>query len=56
MEGLSLMEKIIGVVENVVYRNDNNDYTVFEIIDDDNRLVTAVGIIPMVSEGENVVL
>ena len=50
------MEKIIGVVENVVYRNDNNDYTVFEIIDDDNRLVTAVGIIPMVSEGENVVL
>ena len=56
MEGLSLMEKIIGVVENVVYRNDNNDYTVFEIIDDDNRFVTAVGIIPMVSEGENVVL
>ena len=56
MEGLSLMEKIIGVVENVVYRNDNNDYTVFEIIDDDNRLVTAVGLIPMVSEGENVVL
>lgn len=56
MEGLSLMEKIVGVVENVVYRNENNDYTVFEIIDDDNRLVTAVGIIPMVSEGENVVL
>ena len=50
------MEKIVGVVENVVYRNENNDYTVFEIIDDDNRLVTAVGIIPMVSEGENVVL
>ena len=56
MEGLSLMEKIVGVVENVVYRNENNDYTVFEIVDDDNRLVTAVGIIPMVSEGENVVL
>ena len=56
MEGLSLMEKIVGVVENVVYRNENNDYTVFEIIDDDNRLVTAVGIIPMISEGENVVL
>ncbi len=56
MEGLSLMEKITGVVENVVYRNENNDYTVFEIIDNENRLVTAVGIIPMVSEGENVVL
>ena len=56
MEGLSLMEKITGVVENVVYRNENNDYTVFEIVDDENRLVTAVGVIPMVSEGENVVL
>lgn len=52
----SLMEKVTGVVENVVYRNDNNDYTVFEIIDDQNRLVTAVGTIPMISEGENVIL
>ena len=56
MEGLSLMEKISGVVENVVYRNENNDYTVFEIVDDENRLITAVGIIPMVGEGENVIL
>ena len=52
----SLMEKISGVVENVVYRNENNDYTVFEVVDEDNRLFTAVGIIPMVSEGENVIL
>ena len=29
MEELSLMEKVTGVVENVVYRNENNDYTVF---------------------------
>ena len=50
------MEKISGVVENVVYRNENNDYTVFEIVDGDNRLITAVGIIPMLAEGENVVL
>lgn len=50
------MEKISGVVQNVVYRNENNDYTVFEIIDEDNRLITAVGIIPMVSEAENVIL
>ena len=56
MEGLSLMDKISGVVENVVYRNESNDYTVFEIVDEDNRLITAVGIIPMVSEGETVVL
>ena len=50
------MEKVSGVVENVVYRNENNDYTVFEVVDDESRLFTAVGIIPMVSEGENVVL
>ena len=56
MEGFSLMEKITGTVENVVYRNENNDYTVFEIVDEEDRLITAVGIIPMVSEGENVVL
>lgn len=56
MEGLSLMDKISGVVENVVYRNENNDYTVFEIVDSDNRLITAVGVIPGVSEGETVIL
>ena len=56
VEGLSLMDKVSGVVENVVYRNENNDYTVFEVVDEENRLFTAVGIIPMVSEGETVVL
>ena len=56
MEELKLIETINGVVQNVVYRNESNDYTVFEIIDDDNNLVTAVGIIPSVSEGECVVL
>ena len=56
MEGLSLMDKISGVVENIVYKNENNDYTVFEIADEDNRLITAVGIIPMVNEGETVIL
>ena len=50
------MDKISGVVENIVYKNESNDYTVFEIVDADNRLITAVGIIPMVSEGENVEL
>ena len=56
MSELKLIESISGVVQNVVYRNESNDYTVFEIIDDDNNLVTAVGIIPSVSEGECVSL
>lgn len=56
MDELKMIENISGVVQNVVYRNESNDYTVFEILDDDNNLVTAVGIIPSVSEGECVVL
>ena len=56
MSEISLMEKISGVVHNVVYRNENNDYTVFELIDGDDRLITAVGVIPMLNEAENVIL
>ena len=56
MEELKLLDTISGAVQNVVYRNESNDYTVFEIIDDDNNLITAVGIIPSLNEGECVVL
>ncbi len=45
-----------GKIENVIYRNESNDYTVLEVVDEDNELVTAVGIIPMAFEGEEVVL
>ena len=47
-------ETIKGVIENVVYHNENNDYTVLEIVDGNNDLVVAVGTIPMAFEGENV--
>ena len=49
-------EEISGVIENVVYRNENNDYTVMEIADADNNIIVAVGVIPMACEGERVVL
>lgn len=49
-------ETLIGTIENVVYRNESNDYTVLEISDGDGNLVTAVGIIPMAFEGEEVEL
>ena len=48
-------EEIHGIIENIVYRNESNDYTVMEI-SDNGDLVTAVGIIPMAVEGERVVL
>ena len=56
VEDLKLLETVNGVVQNIVYKNENNDYTVFEITDDDNNLITAVGIIPSLNEGECVVL
>ena len=56
MNGNSNNITVKGVIENVVYHNENNDYTVLEIIDGDNALITAVGIMPMAFEGEKVVL
>ncbi|MBR5241509.1 MAG: ATP-dependent RecD-like DNA helicase [Clostridia bacterium] len=50
------LEKLEGAVENIVYRNENNDYTVLEISTDDQALVTAVGTLPMTFEGERVTL
>lgn len=49
-------ESLKGVIENVVFHNDENEYTVLEISDDDNSLITAVGNIPMPHEGECVTL
>lgn len=49
-------EVLKGTIENVVYRNENNDYTVMEIVDGEENLVCAVGVIPMASEGEIVTL
>lgn len=49
-------ETLKGTIENLVYRNDKNDYTVMEIVTDEEELVCAVGIIPMSFEGEIVTL
>lgn len=49
-------EKISGKIENVVYHNEKNDYTVLEISDSDNNLITCVGVMPLAFEGERVSL
>ncbi len=49
-------ETVKGSIENVVFRNEENDYTVLEVSDEKNGLVTCVGIIPMAFEGEIVSL
>jgi len=51
-----LLDKICGKIENVVYHNDSNDYTVLEISDKDENLIVAVGIMPFSFEGEQVEL
>ncbi len=56
MNDKTVIDTISGKIENVVYRNESNDYTVLEITDNDNNLITAVGIIPMAFEGEEVIL
>ena len=55
MDGI-ISEKIEGTVENVVYHNDDNDYTVIEVVTNDSKLVTCVGAIPVIFEGERVIL
>ena len=56
MSGKTKIEKISGVIQGVVYRNEDNDYTVLEIVDEYGELITAVGIMPMAYEGESVEL
>ncbi len=46
--------ELSGSVESVVYRNTANDYTVIELVTEDGQLVTAVGSMPYVGEGETV--
>jgi exodeoxyribonuclease V alpha subunit len=50
-----LLDELSGIIENVIYRNEDNDYTVLEISSDDN-LISCVGIIPLAFEGEIVTL
>ena len=56
MSFIETNEVIKGTIEEIVYRNENNDYTVLEIVDGDENLICAVGIMPMAFEGERVTL
>lgn len=50
------LETLYGTVEEIVYHNDDNDYTVMELIDRKGHLVTAVGKMAFAAEGEDVTL
>ena len=49
-------EMISGTIEDIVYRNEHNDYTVLEMTGDDGSMITAVGALPFVAEGEELIL
>ena len=49
-------ETVSGTIENVIYRNEKNDYTVIDVVDGEENLFSAVGIMPLAFEGECVTL
>ena len=49
------MEEIQGYVEHIVFRNADNGYTVLNLISDEDE-ITCVGIFPVVTEGEILLL
>ena len=48
------VKELTGTVEGIVYQNKLNDYTVVDLATDEGELVTAVGAMPYVGEGERV--
>ncbi|GAA0785039.1 ATP-dependent RecD-like DNA helicase [Hathewaya limosa] len=48
------MFEIIGIIESIIFKNEENEYTVAKLKDEKDELVTIVGTIPFVNEGQNV--
>ena len=49
------MEELTGYVENIIFRNTDNGYTVLDFAADED-LITCTGIFPVIGEGENLLL
>ena len=47
------MERVTGYIEHIVYRNEDNGYTVMNVVSDEDE-VTCVGIFQIISEGESI--
>ena len=48
--------KINGSVEGIIFSNEENGYTICDIGTEDGDLITAVGYLPYLSEGDTVTL
>lgn len=49
------MEELTGYVENIIFRNADNGYTVLDFVSEET-LITCTGLFPTVGEGENLLL
>ena len=49
------MDELTGYVENIIFRNADNGYTVLDFVADE-ELITCTGLFPVVGEGENLLL
>ena len=47
------LQKLEGNVENIIYTNEDNGYTICDMAIDDDELITAVGIMPMIGAGDH---
>ena len=45
--------ELTGVVEEFIYQNESNSYTIAIFMTDDNELHTVVGYLPFIVEGDN---
>ncbi len=50
------MEEITGYVDHIIFRNEDNNYTVLSVSSDDGEKVTCLGTIPFINAGERVEL
>ena len=48
------MEEIKGTVKSIIFRNEENGYTVLELVDATGDEITAVGALPLASVGERI--
>ena len=51
---ISFMEELSGVVKTIVFRNEENGYTVLELTDPSGDEITAVGPLPLANVGERI--
>ena len=52
---LELME-LVGTAESIIYKNEENGYTVLRLRDENGEIVTVVGCFPYVAPGESMII